>query len=136
MTCEVDNVCCSICLDSYDPSETKEKLTVCGHEFHIHCIQKWFQVHNTCPLCRQPQQSQTHSLQEEEYADTTVTTLTMHDVHVIFNSLLCNYKNSQNDRDRIYFLNKIYDIVHQHNLHYDNRYLHQLNVANIGYYFI
>lgn len=39
---------CSICLNS---STCGGKLK-CGHVFHENCINKWFELTNTCPNCR------------------------------------------------------------------------------------
>jgi hypothetical protein len=40
---------CSICQEYMNKDITKLK---CGHEFHTKCIDKWFRVETTCPLCR------------------------------------------------------------------------------------
>lgn len=40
---------CSICLE--EDRECFEKL-ICGHEFHLKCINAWLKTINTCPLCR------------------------------------------------------------------------------------
>ena len=39
---------CSICLESLD----KIHSTVCNHDFHEECINKWLETKTTCPLCR------------------------------------------------------------------------------------
>jgi hypothetical protein len=39
---------CTICLNS---STCGGKLK-CGHVFHENCINKWFELTNTCPNCR------------------------------------------------------------------------------------
>jgi len=42
-------VLCAICHEEdYLPRQT----LICNHTFHYHCIQRWFRVNNTCPLCR------------------------------------------------------------------------------------
>jgi hypothetical protein len=41
---------CAVCLHYlkyYD-----EKLH-CGHQFHYECIEMWYNIQKTCPLCRQ-----------------------------------------------------------------------------------
>lgn len=62
---------CKKCLKSnvqrfkiLEPSETAEKCCICwgneeaqvvldcGHNLHAHCLQSWFKVKNSCPLCR------------------------------------------------------------------------------------
>ena len=40
---------CSICLESTYPPLVK---LYCGHSFHKHCISRWFDKNNTCPVCR------------------------------------------------------------------------------------
>jgi hypothetical protein len=41
---------CSICLDdSHDDSTFK---TVCGHVFHVYCLERWCIQSKTCPNCR------------------------------------------------------------------------------------
>ena len=42
------NTICSICLDSH----TNEQLE-CGHSFHSICINRWREISNTCPMCRE-----------------------------------------------------------------------------------
>lgn len=39
---------CSICMDPlYRPVKA-----FCGHEFHMHCLVRWVENSNSCPLCR------------------------------------------------------------------------------------
>ena len=46
-----DNVTkCTICLDPIALSAIMKLL--CDHIFHRHCIEKWKERKNTCPLCR------------------------------------------------------------------------------------
>lgn len=40
---------CSICLDSNDECLLTHK---CDHTFHINCMKRWLEEHNTCPNCR------------------------------------------------------------------------------------
>jgi hypothetical protein len=52
--CGADGVycqCCSICLDPFMKGDMSRKLS-CGHLFHSHCISKWVQRANRCPLCQ------------------------------------------------------------------------------------
>lgn len=132
--------CCAICLDSIVEDcidNSTSTVLSCNHIYHKTCIAKWFNaMHNTCPICRTVIQQHEENSTNSSTGTPLQETMTMNEVKVIFDMFLSNYKSSQNDRERIHFLNKIYDLVHQHNLHYDNRFLHQLNVANIGYYFI
>jgi hypothetical protein len=41
---------CPIC---YEAVTAKDHIkTICNHEFHRSCLQKWTKDHTTCPLCR------------------------------------------------------------------------------------
>lgn len=42
---------CSICMDEIKVSE-EAKLLRCCHWYHGECITPWFEIKNTCPLCR------------------------------------------------------------------------------------
>lgn len=44
---------CSVCLNLFEEKETVRVLPKCHHVFHIHCIDKWFESHANCPLCRE-----------------------------------------------------------------------------------
>ena len=39
---------CAICFNS-----NTDYMTPCNHHFHKECIEKWYKVKPTCPLCRQ-----------------------------------------------------------------------------------
>lgn len=42
---------CAICHDDIDPVEGKKNP--CGHVFHLHCLEQWFETgHLSCPTCR------------------------------------------------------------------------------------
>jgi len=41
---------CSICYNNLNDNISKIS---CGHEFHLHCIDEWYKINITCPLCRQ-----------------------------------------------------------------------------------
>ncbi|RZC72790.1 hypothetical protein C5167_048270 [Papaver somniferum] len=46
-----DEVCCAICMDGV--IEEDEVITIpCSHVLHSHCLLRWLQVNNSCPLCR------------------------------------------------------------------------------------
>jgi len=42
-------VLCPIC---HEEDTVVRQTLSCNHTFHHHCIQQWFRVNNTCPLCR------------------------------------------------------------------------------------
>ena len=41
---------CTICIEPLKKNKSKELN--CTHTFHIECIQKWYDVQQTCPICR------------------------------------------------------------------------------------
>ncbi|KAM3343479.1 RING-H2 finger protein ATL40 [Capsicum galapagoense] len=43
---------CSICLSTIEDGELVRILPNCKHSFHVECIDKWFDCHSTCPVCR------------------------------------------------------------------------------------
>ncbi|GAB4824822.1 hypothetical protein Ancab_007692 [Ancistrocladus abbreviatus] len=43
---------CAICLSEYEESECVKVIPLCGHVFHVSCIDAWLSSHVTCPLCR------------------------------------------------------------------------------------
>lgn len=43
---------CSICQEFIYPVE-KIKILDCKHIFHKDCIETWFEITKTCPLCRE-----------------------------------------------------------------------------------
>ncbi|GJU41226.1 RING-H2 finger protein ATL63-like protein [Tanacetum coccineum] len=43
---------CAICLSVFQEEEIGRKLPVCGHAFHVDCIDMWLHSHSTCPICR------------------------------------------------------------------------------------
>lgn len=46
------NVECAICLGEFEEGVLLKHLPECRHSFHVPCIDKWFQSHSNCPLCR------------------------------------------------------------------------------------
>ena len=38
-------------LSAYPPADKLKEL-MCYHKFHKKCIEKWFKISKTCPLCR------------------------------------------------------------------------------------
>jgi hypothetical protein len=45
LTCEET---CSVCLDAM----TQGRRLACSHVFHEACLGRWFESHDTCPMCR------------------------------------------------------------------------------------
>ncbi|KAH7447240.1 hypothetical protein KP509_01G098400 [Ceratopteris richardii] len=44
---------CAVCLSHFEKKDRVRILPGCRHFFHVACIDKWFQSHANCPLCRQ-----------------------------------------------------------------------------------
>jgi hypothetical protein len=49
---KLSDVDCAICLGEFEEGEWVKHLPICTHSFHVSCIDKWFQSHSNCPLCR------------------------------------------------------------------------------------
>jgi len=47
--CSPDNFTCPVCLDN---SDTAVVITECDHMYHLDCLEKWMEMNNTCPSCR------------------------------------------------------------------------------------
>ncbi|KAG8376536.1 hypothetical protein BUALT_Bualt09G0073700 [Buddleja alternifolia] len=47
-----DEASCVICLEEYKNMDDVGTLKVCGHDFHVGCIQKWLSMKNSCPICK------------------------------------------------------------------------------------
>lgn len=43
---------CAICLSFLEEGEMVRQLPGCKHLFDVECIDKWLNLHATCPLCR------------------------------------------------------------------------------------
>ncbi|KAJ0715814.1 putative transcription factor C2H2 family [Helianthus annuus] len=43
---------CTICLEDFVDGQNVRVLPHCSHEFHVGCIDKWFESHSSCPNCR------------------------------------------------------------------------------------
>ncbi|XP_057493699.1 RING-H2 finger protein ATL46-like [Actinidia eriantha] len=43
---------CAVCLCEFSEEDSLRLLPLCGHAFHIHCIDTWLLSNSTCPLCR------------------------------------------------------------------------------------
>lgn len=46
-----DNHTCTICFDEYRVG-SRLKFLPCSHHFHVECIDEWFNVKDSCPLCK------------------------------------------------------------------------------------
>lgn len=42
---------CTICLMSFE-EDSVVRITICYHIFHSHCLENWFNTHDSCPICR------------------------------------------------------------------------------------
>ncbi|XP_010548197.1 PREDICTED: probable E3 ubiquitin-protein ligase ATL44 [Tarenaya hassleriana] len=43
---------CSICLADFADGEEIRVLPICGHAFHVACIDRWLSSRSSCPSCR------------------------------------------------------------------------------------
>ncbi|KAE8804512.1 RING-H2 finger protein ATL5B [Hordeum vulgare] len=43
---------CAICLSDFADGETIRVLPVCGHRFHVPCVDRWLAARCSCPTCR------------------------------------------------------------------------------------
>ncbi|KAJ7298130.1 hypothetical protein O6H91_14G081600 [Diphasiastrum complanatum] len=43
---------CMICLSDFRDGEMVRILPICGHLFHMECVDVWFNLHTSCPVCR------------------------------------------------------------------------------------
>jgi hypothetical protein len=43
---------CAVCLCEFDAEDRLRLLPLCGHAFHLSCIDTWLLSNSTCPLCR------------------------------------------------------------------------------------
>ncbi|KAI5073867.1 hypothetical protein GOP47_0011880 [Adiantum capillus-veneris] len=44
---------CAVCLSLFEEKDIVRILPKCKHVFHLLCIDKWFESHANCPLCRE-----------------------------------------------------------------------------------
>ncbi|KAH0716453.1 hypothetical protein KY284_009358 [Solanum tuberosum] len=51
-TTRPNNSDCAVCLGEFQEGEWLKHLPYCSHVFHVACIDTWFQIHSSCPLCR------------------------------------------------------------------------------------
>ncbi|GAB4836628.1 hypothetical protein Ancab_001541 [Ancistrocladus abbreviatus] len=43
---------CAVCLSEFSEKDKLRLLPLCGHAFHMNCIDTWLLSNSTCPLCR------------------------------------------------------------------------------------
>jgi hypothetical protein len=43
---------CAVCQEGYVDGQGIRRITRCAHEFHLNCIEPWFQRNVHCPVCR------------------------------------------------------------------------------------
>lgn len=43
---------CAVCLDQFEDSDEVCRTLVCGHKFHVLCVNPWVTQRGCCPLCR------------------------------------------------------------------------------------
>jgi hypothetical protein len=43
---------CAICLSDFADGEIVRVLPVCGHRFHVDCVDRWLLSRCSCPTCR------------------------------------------------------------------------------------
>ncbi|KAK9153845.1 hypothetical protein Sjap_001325 [Stephania japonica] len=43
---------CAVCLGGLRDKDSVKMIPCCGHVFHQQCIDRWFDRHVSCPLCR------------------------------------------------------------------------------------
>ncbi|XP_072958137.1 NEP1-interacting protein 2-like [Typha angustifolia] len=46
-------ISCAVCLQDFKEKERARRMPICGHFFHIICIDRWLVGHDSCPICRQ-----------------------------------------------------------------------------------
>lgn len=61
-----DDAKCSICLGKYREGEELRILPICKHHFHRECVDEWFRISGTCPLCVRPLSGQNEADGDEE----------------------------------------------------------------------
>jgi hypothetical protein len=49
---QLSDEACPICAEDFAVGDKVAKLPMCQHSFHSPCVKKWFEVNNTCPICR------------------------------------------------------------------------------------
>jgi len=43
---------CAICMEQMTPNSSMK--LACGHFFHKHCLERWADINESCPMCRTP----------------------------------------------------------------------------------
>ena len=47
-----ENINCAICQENIIKNDIIRTINLCNHQFHIECIEKWFEKNTKCPICR------------------------------------------------------------------------------------
>lgn len=61
----VSPVTCFVCYNT----QVDVLLEPCGHQFHLHCIDRWLNKDKVCPICWNPIQSQRRLLVQAHYSN-------------------------------------------------------------------
>ncbi|XP_031473435.1 E3 ubiquitin-protein ligase ATL42-like [Nymphaea colorata] len=49
---------CAVCLAGFEDADLLRVLPKCRHAFHMGCVDKWLEGHESCPVCRQSVEAQ------------------------------------------------------------------------------
>ncbi|KAF3778029.1 RING-H2 finger protein [Nymphaea thermarum] len=49
---------CAVCLAGFEGADMLRVLPKCRHAFHMDCVDKWLEGHESCPVCRQSVEAQ------------------------------------------------------------------------------
>ena len=81
---------CAICLE--DTDHNCYKTLCCKHKFHFECLDTWFKIKNTCPLCRREySHMQDYTCDMENYLN-TIENIDMKNVVNNFSNIVTTYK--------------------------------------------
>ncbi|XP_041366987.1 E3 ubiquitin-protein ligase RNF115-like isoform X2 [Gigantopelta aegis] len=59
---------CSVCMEDFKLDEEVRKLP-CDHHYHKECIEKWLELHGTCPVCRKDLNGEDAYVKDHESED-------------------------------------------------------------------
>ncbi|XP_010426273.1 PREDICTED: RING-H2 finger protein ATL48-like [Camelina sativa] len=75
---------CAVCLSEFSDADKLRLLPVCGHAFHLHCMDMWLLSNSSCPLCRRSLSTSTSTSNFDSsslcfnHAETPAATLSEH----------------------------------------------------------